>query len=1142
MFSGFESFFSSRFGVFVFLVVGVFRLTHFQFGIFLVGCYFFMSYLRLYRSLVAYVLLIGLLCAPIIVGMLRPRSREHVHRYSGVQYTPPSSPIICLSSPTFHSYTKDELLRYSNPTYSGRCADYLDPSVLGRILDYGIGKPPTITKRRGKRSGKFRDRSIKFKESKRRNVNISNVIYPECTGLPGRSPVKFTLALINLHSICAKIPMVLDHFVESNLDVCLVTETWIKESDDITRGKLNVGGIKFLDQSRLARGIGGGTGILFKSNIHVICKDKGEKDSFEFSVWSLRYKNSSVVIAVIYRIPYSSAHPVSVTRFLDEFEEFLVGLLSCDQSLIICGDFNIHVNKPHDTVAVRFSSIMDTFGLTQHVNFPTHVSGNTLDLIITRDLDNIRVLGVHDSDYASDHCFAHCQLELPTVPLHVKKVEFRRFSAIDWHSFESDLKASDLIAVPANDLGSLSSQYVSCLRSILDKHAPHLTKTITARPTVPWYNTDLKQLKAERRRYEKVWRRNKTPENRLRFTEARDAFKHSYSEASDAYYDNVVANCEGDGRKLYGVVKSLFGKNMDTSLSPHVDKSQLANEILQYFNSKVLKIRTALDGETTTFSFHSNADPPSASLEQFSEVSESYVSKLLQNCSSASCDLDPVPTKIVKSVSATLLPSITRLINLSITTGEFLESWKRAVVCPLLKKPTLPPELNNLRPVSNLQFISKLVEKVVANQVLQHCNRHCPLPVFQSAYRQHYSTETALLKIHSEIMQSIDKQNVVLMVLLDLSSAFDTVDHSILVNILEHDFGIKNTALNWFINYLGSRSQFVSLDGVYSDEIPVEHGVPQGSCLGPLCFTLYTASLFKVISTHLDTGFAYADDTQLIHSFKPRHTTTEVDAFNLMQNCISDIRDWMAAHKLKLNDSKTEFIILGTPVQLTKVVNRSIKVGDAFIASCDQVRNLGVIFDKHMKMDKHISKVCKTGFYYIFNLKKIRKHMSSKTMSTLVHSFIHSHLDYCNSLLYGISGYLIQRLQRLQNSAARLVVDCYDFNTPSLSIVHSLHWLPVEFRIKFKVLLLVYKCIHDMAPSYLSDDLSFQVNTRYTLRSSNTLTLTVPRTKLKTYGDRAFPSAGPKLWNGLPISVRGSPTLDQFKSCLKTHFFRLAFH
>lgn len=191
------------------------------------------------------ILFIGLLCAPTIVGMLRPHSR--VNRYSGVYYTPPSSPVICLSNPTFHSYTKDELLRYSNPVYSGRCAEYLDPSVLGRILDCGIGKTPT-TKQRGKRAGKFRDRSIKFKESKRRSVNISNVIYPECTGLPGRSPVKFTMALINLHSICAKIPMVLDHFVESNLDVCLVTETWIKEIDDITRGKLNVGGIKFLVQ------------------------------------------------------------------------------------------------------------------------------------------------------------------------------------------------------------------------------------------------------------------------------------------------------------------------------------------------------------------------------------------------------------------------------------------------------------------------------------------------------------------------------------------------------------------------------------------------------------------------------------------------------------------------------------------------------------------------------------------------------------------------------------------------------------------------------------------------------------------------------------------------------------------------------
>ncbi|KAJ8029601.1 hypothetical protein HOLleu_29037 [Holothuria leucospilota] len=194
----------------------------------------------------------------------------------------------------------------------------------------------------------------------------------------------------------------------------------------------------------------------------------------------------------------------------------------------------------------------------------------------------------------------------------------------------------------------------------------------------------------------------------------------------------------------------------------------------------------------------------------------------------------------------------------------------------------------------------------------------------------------------------------------------------------------------------------------------------------------------------------------------------------------------MVAYKLKLNDSKTEFIILGAPVQLTKVISNSIKVGDDSIASCDQVRNLGVIFDKHMKMDKHIM-------------------------------------------------YLIQRLQSLQNSAARLVADCYDFDTPSLSIIQSVHWLPVEFRIKFKVLIIVYKCIHGMAPSYLSDDVTFQVNTRYTLRSSNTLTLTDPRTNLKTCGDRAFPSAGPKLWNRLPISI------TQFKSLLKSHFFKLVF-
>ena len=167
--------------------------------------------------------------------------------------------------------------------------------------------------------------------------------------------------------------------------------------------------------------------------------------------------------------------------------------------------------------------------------------------------------------------------------------------------------------------------------------------------------------------------------------------------------------------------------------------------------------------------------------------------------------------------------------------------------------------------------------------------------------------------------------------------------------------------------------------------------------------------------------------------------------------------------------------------------------------------------------------------------------MSSQTMNILVHSFIHSHLDYCNSLLFGIPRYLVHKLQRLQCSAAKLVVDCYDFDTPSISIVRSLHWLPVEFRIKFKMLLFVYKCLHGMAPSYLAELITLSSNPRYALRSGDNLTLAVPRTGLKTFGNRAFSSAGPVLWNDLPVFIRNAPSLSQFKSQLKTHNFQSRF-
>ena len=251
-----------------------------------------------------------------------------------------------------------------------------------------------------------------------------------------------------------------------------------------------------------------------------------------------------------------------------------------------------------------------------------------------------------------------------------------------------------------------------------------------------------------------------------------------------------------------------------------------------------------------------------------------------------SCMLDPWPTFLVKDCVDVLLPSITKLVNLSLTQGSFPCNFKKAVVTPLLKKQSLPKdELKNYRPVSGLCFISKLVEWVVASQVKCHLEANNLGNSFQSAYKSGHSTETALMSIKNDIHMSLSRGMLTALVLLDLSAAFDTIDHDGLINCLTSWFGFSGKKLNWFASYISGRSQLVKIGTILSNSADLKFGVPQGSVLGPILFSLYTTPLNKVISAYSSVKFHfYADDTQLYIQLSPNSST--VPLLHLL-NCSS---------------------------------------------------------------------------------------------------------------------------------------------------------------------------------------------------------------------------------------------------------------
>ena len=404
----------------------------------------------------------------------------------------------------------------------------------------------------------------------------------------------------------------------------------------------------------------------------------------------------------------------------------------------------------------------------------------------------------------------------------------------------------------------------------------------------------------------------------------------------------------------------------------------------------------------------------------------------------------------------------------------------------------------------------------------------------QSAYRKHHSVETALVRVTNDILQALDSHKHVVVVLLDLSAAFDTLDHNVLLTRFKERYGINGIAYRWLSSYFTGRQQCIVINGVRSQQRTVPYGVPQGSVIGPMGFSLYSSPIEDIIEAHDLDSMIYADDSQVYFTFRPHESNSSVDR---IERCISDIKSWMITNKLMLNDSKTEVLHL-TSRFIKESINVTVKVGDANVSPSSTARNLGVSIDEKMTLSQHVSNVCKSASFALYNIGKFRRYLDRASTEKLVHSFVTSRLDNCNSLLFGLPSADLDRLQRVQNSAARLVTRVGG-RVHMQPVLRQLHWLPVRKRIIFKMILLTFKAIHGLAPQYLVELLTLYKPSR-SLRSSTEVLLKPPSHKAvrtSTYGERAFAAAAPKLWNRMPAKIRAIDSLTCFKSALKTFLF-----
>jgi hypothetical protein len=420
----------------------------------------------------------------------------------------------------------------------------------------------------------------------------------------------------------------------------------------------------------------------------------------------------------------------------------------------------------------------------------------------------------------------------------------------------------------------------------------------------------------------------------------------------------------------------------------------------------------------------------------------------------------------------------------------------------------------------------------------------------QSAYRADHSTETALLKVVNDLLLTVDDGDAAVLALLDQSSAFDTIDHSILLHRLNALFGISGIVHSWFSSYLSGRLQSVCIAGVPSAAVLLLFGVPQGSVLGPILFTLYNSPIHSISQKHSVADHYYADDDQKYLRFALGDSNSEQAdqqrAFSQLSSCIAETKMWMADNFIQLNDPKTDALVVFSEFSKRKPAKIDLVVGAASITSSSSVRNLGVILDENLTMRQQITKTCRSANFHLRRIAKVRKYLSRSATAQLVSAFVLSQMDYGNSLLAGLPADRLKPLKRVQLSAARVVTGARrrDRMTPHLM---DLHWLPIPYRIDFKIAVLTYRCLNGCAPSYLSSLLhrrSTNMGGR-ALRSASAPSalydLVLPPIHIKSLGKRAFSSYAPAIWNALPVSVRSSSTLPSFRAALKRHYFQDAF-
>ena len=920
------------------------------------------------------------------------------------------------------------------------------------------------------------------------------------------------------------------------LDYILLCETFLNNNN---QSLYNIKGYEMITRNRITN-TKGGVAIYLKNNITYKRRNDLEINidgEFESIFLETNSNKTKTIVGEIYRIPNTNE-----LDSIRHFETILNKLANINCNIIIGTDQNfdyLKINR-HTNTNVLLDSFLSA-GFIPTINIPTrivHTSSTLIDNIYVNSkfhhlCNNSTVLVTDISDHFPVLLSYNNSLTQPAnkQPLIIKT---RKMNDDKINKINDSLMHTNWNILDTDNIQLTFQTFINKINEMINKHAPEREIKIRNKDIIinPWITHGL--LKCSRK-LDSLFRLQKNKPDGHHSTVKYKNYKLLYNkikiQSKMKYYSELIEDVKLDIRKTWKVLNRLTGKNKDKSVIPshfvhgniHTsDPYVITTDFCNYFSKVGENFAAAIPPATNTHETYLSKTKNPNSLF-LSPTDPDEVDKILnQSKPKKSSGPDGINTEFLIKTKQSLKYPISKLINLTLESGHVPKLMKIAKVIPIYKNKN-PEEYTNYRPISLLPSISKIMEKVVHKRLYHFMNNQNLFYNSQYGFRPKCSTVHAISQLTANIIRAIDAKQHTIGVFLDLSKAFDTINHETLLNKLQF-YGVRGLALEWFRSYLSGRKQYVHFNGIDSSEEDVTCGVPQGSVLGPLLFIIYTNDLPNALRD--SSCILFADDTTIYQS--STNINTIVNKLSLE---LDHLTDWFRANKLSLNVAKTNYMIFTKTQDTLPVI--TLKLGGETINRVENTKFLGVHIDNNINWCKHIQHCKNKMSSGLYALRSVKHLLPTNQLKSLYYTLIHPYINY-GILIWGsaIKKYL-KNIQNMQNKAIRAISKA-KYNDPVVQLYKNLNITPIETLYNIQLGKLMYQHKNNLLPKPLM--LLYTPNTE--MHNHNTRHKDDPHINSRRTNqyNQSFLHKAPEIWYNIPEEIKSARTLNSFKSKISKLF------